>query len=115
MPKGVHDQDVDALVNLFVNKLNQEIGRINTTLSPVIIEEQIRDIHAKLLIACSDEADSWMKIIPGKQILARFASEAKIDIGRLKLAYVKAVQDNSLTTFDDIIEIFGNFSSHSNI
>jgi predicted ATPase len=114
MPKGVQDQDVDTLVNFFIDKLNQEVGRINTGLSQVIIEEQIRDTHAKLLIACADENDAWMKIIPGKQILARFASEAKIDIGRLKLAYVKAVQDNSLSTFNDIIEIFGDFSLHDN-
>ena len=112
MPKGLHSQSLDSLVPLFTVRASQEASRTSDALESARVETLVRDTYAKLNDACSGTSDEWLVIMPGKQVLAKFASLANIDIGRLKLAYIKAVQKHSLNCFDEIIEIFNGFAAH---
>ena len=112
MPKGLQAQDVDSLIHLFIDRASQEASRVGDTLLSTKIESLVRNTHATLEAACSGTTDEWVAKMPAKQILGRFAALAGLDVGRLKLSYIKAVQKHSLSCFDDLIEIFGGFASH---
>lgn len=112
-PKGLQGQSLDELLPLFVDRALQEATRTGNALDRLRIESLVRETYARLDAACSAATDEWITTIPGKQVLARFASQAGIDIGRLKLGYIKAVQKHSLNCFDEIIEIFDGFSSYN--
>ena len=112
MPKGLQAQDVDSLIQLFVDRASQEVARTGSALSSVRVEALVRETYATLEAACFGTADDWVITMPGKQVLARFAAQAGLDVGRLKLGYIKAVQKHSLSCFDDLVEIFGGFASY---
>lgn len=112
MPKGLQGQSLDALIPLFKDRALQESARSGSALDSARVETLVRETYTKLDAACSGNSDEWIVSMPGKQVLARFAGLASIDLGRLKLAYIKAVQKHSLNCFDEIIEIFGGFASY---
>lgn len=112
MPKELQQQDVNSLVTLFQKKAAEEHDRTATTLEAQHVENLVRSTYENLEKTLAEGYNHWVKIIPGKQILARFASLAKLDVGRLKFAYIKATQKYSLPIFDEIIEIFSEFSNY---
>jgi len=112
MPKGLQGQSLDALIPLFTQRALQEASRAGGALDSAKVEALVRETYAKLDAACTGTSDDWVVNMPGKLVLARFAGIAGIDVGRLKLAYIKAVQRHSLNCFDEIIDIFDGFSSH---
>jgi hypothetical protein len=50
-----------------------------------------------------------MRELPGKQILAKFASRAGLDVGRAKTLYINQVHATGADTFDDIVAILAEF------
>lgn len=110
MPKGLQRQDVDALVMLFQQKVSEEQARTNTALSFQEVEKLTRQTYTNLEAICAGESDQWIEQIPGRPILSRFAAMTPLDVGRIKLAYVKVTQRHSLPTFDDVTAIFEEFS-----
>lgn len=111
MPKGLQ-QDVNLLVTLFQKKVSEEQIRTTTALDMPNIEQLIRQTYANFETICNDGSDRWIELIPGKQILSRFAPMTPLDVGRIKLAYVKSTQKHSLHTFDEIVSIFREFSDY---
>ena len=112
MPKGLDRQDVNSVVSLFKQKINNELIRTSEALNIQFIEQLVRNTYSTLETTCSDGSGRWIEIIPGKQILARFSALTPLDVGRIKLAYVKAAQKHALPAFEDITNIFEGFSSH---
>jgi hypothetical protein len=112
MPKGLQAQDVDSLVQMFIDRAAKEAVRSGAALGASRIEGLVRATYSTLQAACGSPSDDWIVAMPGKQILARFAAQTVLDVGRLKLAYIKTVQKHSLKCFDDVIGIFGQFASH---
>jgi hypothetical protein len=111
MPRGLQQQNVDSLVGLFQQKISDEQTRSSAALNMSNIEQLTRQTFSTLEAICSDGSGRWIELIPGKQILARFAALTPLDVGRIKLAYVKAAQKHSLPAFDDITQIFSEFSA----
>jgi hypothetical protein len=109
LPKGLQKQDVDTLVALIVGRASDELQRVGTSLDATRVEALVRDTYTKLEAACTSA--EWKAIIPGKQVLSRFAAAAGLDLGRLKLAYIKAVHRHSLGCFDEIVNLFERFST----
>ena len=109
MPKGLERQSVDELIRAFEERIEAEQSRIQSALVITKIETLIRDTYETMINACSSE--EWRSIIPGKPILSRFAKKANLELGRLKLGYLNAVEENSMNCFQDIIEIFSAFEN----
>jgi energy-coupling factor transporter ATP-binding protein EcfA2 len=111
MPKGLERQSVDELIRAFEERIEAEQSRIQSALVITKIETLIRDTYETMINACSSE--EWRSIIPGKPILSRFAKKANLELGRLKLGYLNAVEENSMNCFQDIIEIFSAFENYT--
>jgi len=109
LPKGLQKQGVDAVVKLMAERATTESQRVGSSLDAARVEALVRDTHRRLEAACA--GTDWKEIIPGKQILSRFAAAASLDVGRLKLAYIKVEQKYSFGCFDEIVELFERFSA----
>jgi hypothetical protein len=112
MPRGLDAQDCDALVPLFIERAAHEASRTGMVLSAGRVETLVRNTYRTLEVACSGTSDEWLVKMPGKPILSRFAAQTVLDVGRLKLAYIKTVQKHSLDCFEDIVDIFRGFAAH---
>ena len=81
MPKGCHDKKCDELAQLITAKATSELERIGATFAPGQCESAVHASFAALEQSLND--DTWRFIVPGKQLLAKFASKAALDVGRL--------------------------------
>ena len=53
----------------------------------------------------------WKDLIPGKQLLAKLASRANMDLPRLKTAYVHAAERMEINPFSEVYSIFEGFAN----
>jgi len=108
MPRGLDQQGIDDLVVMFLARVADETQRAGLALQPTKVEALIRGTYGRLQKACN--GTDWKVIIPGKPVLSRFAALTVLDVGRLKLAYIKAAQKCSSGCFDEIVDIFADFA-----
>jgi hypothetical protein len=54
--------------------------------------------------------EGWKHDIPGKPLLASFASAARLDVGRLKTLYLQHATRQPVSPFAEIVAIFEDFS-----
>lgn len=87
-----------------------EVSRIKAVLEPTVVAAAVRDRVKRLQKMLADDTDEWKTVVPGKVLLAKFASIAGIDVGRLKTLYVRQVEQAGTNTFAEITEIFSRFS-----
>jgi energy-coupling factor transporter ATP-binding protein EcfA2 len=111
MPKGAHGKTSKDLSNLMESRAKSEIARLEQALAPAKVSASVAERMDKIQQSLANDSDDWQKVIPGKQLLARFAALAKIDVGRLKTLYVRQVELSKTDTFNEIISIFEHFSS----
>ena len=111
MPKGSHGMSVDELAILMSSRLTEECGRVNAGMSVVELETMIRAEYARLEAVLADPTERWKTEIPGKAILAKFASYAGIELGRFKLLYLATADYMGSSAFADVVSIFSDFSN----
>jgi hypothetical protein len=111
MPKGCHGKAQDDLVALMTAKASDESARTQLALRNDEVEQLVRSVYKELSDSLQGPSDAWKSVIPGKQILAQFASEVGMDLSRYKLAYLAQTTKMSSPVFDEIVSIFEEFSS----
>jgi hypothetical protein len=109
LPKGVHDKSVNELVASVTTKVAEEALRSSRALDNSAIEALVRSTYGELERVIKDPSDQWKVLIPGRPVLAQFASAARMDAGRLKLAFLNRVVREKLSTFDDVLAVFAEF------
>lgn len=95
---------------MLVEKAERERARVQAALSPTDIEKVTRRVMDKIQNSLDHDSDEWKALIPGKQLLAKFACRAKLDPARIKISYIKKAEGFTPNPFQEIIEIFETFS-----
>lgn len=111
MPKTVQGANADGLVHVVQQRASDELRRVGSKLDCGAVGEAVRLIIREVQASLEDPEDSWKKVIPGKQLFNRFAASAGIDPGRLKLLYLREVQETEGAAFQEIVDIFEAFAS----
>jgi len=99
------------LLEAALKQAEEETRRIGTSLSAERITEVFREEHAR--ISSLLESDDWKHEIPAKQIFASLCNEIDIRQGQLRNLYIKKAIELGHSAFDDIKEIFSDFSTYN--
>jgi AAA domain, putative AbiEii toxin, Type IV TA system len=110
MPKGCHDKSANELAILIRDCAQSERERINRITNDANLENSVIETVENLQKSLDDDTEEWKHNIPGKQLFNRFASQTKIDPGRLKTLYLREANNHSPYPFADIVTIFEQFS-----
>lgn len=111
MPKDCHGRTKEELLGLISGRATEERQRVTNILDIGPINQAISQRFQALENSLTDGTDNWKRLIPGRPILKIFASQAKLDIGRLKTLYLRESEKEDFANFGDIIEIFRHFAS----
>jgi ABC-type cobalamin/Fe3+-siderophores transport system ATPase subunit len=111
MPKNCHGLSEDELQHIIMDQTAIEQRRMSVAIS----EEDIKHLISKRFKSLNDSLqvgkNLWKQVIPGRPILNTFASQAKIDTGRLKMLYLHEAEKDDFIAFREVVEIFAHFSS----
>lgn len=111
MVKDCHGTNIDGLVENLMTRVGEEQSRIGSSVQPEEVEKYARSIAQKLQNSLDQDTDEWKLLIPGKQLLNIFANRAKLGSARLKTAYIKEAEKQSVSPFQEVIDIFSSFAS----
>jgi succinylglutamate desuccinylase len=111
MPKDCNSKTKEEVEALLIEKANSEKVRVETILAPANIVDHVQDIHQKLDESLKQDTDDWKNLIPGKPLLSKLCSQAKIPVSRLKKLYINEAKTTTPNPFDDIVSIFADFNS----
>jgi predicted ATPase len=109
MPKGAHEMGKDKLVEVFCEKADREVARVNAALVKDVIKEKVAETYEELSGLLDLPEAAWKYRFPGKPIFAVFASRAGIPEGRLKNLYLVNSESVADNPFEEIVEIFREF------
>jgi predicted ATPase len=108
MPKGVAEaKSPDDLATAILARATNEALRVSAGLDPPTVRSLIVAEYERLNKAIQEDSDIWLRDLPGRVILNKFAAAANLQPGRLKQAYL-ANADKSIV-FADIVRIFQQF------
>jgi energy-coupling factor transporter ATP-binding protein EcfA2 len=113
MPSDCHGKSADVLVQQVTARVRSEKARIEGIIDQEKIETYVREIISSLEKSLDADTDDWKDLTPGKQLLNIFASKAKLDVGRLKILYLREAEKTDPYPFQDIVNIFDGFNSYS--
>jgi energy-coupling factor transporter ATP-binding protein EcfA2 len=108
MPKGAMEaKSADELISLMSTKLVAEQKRVSDGLDDTLLRSLVQSEYARLTKSIDDDSEVWLRDLPGRIILHKFAAAAGIQAGRLKQLYL--TNANTDTAFADIVAIFEQF------
>ncbi|GAC1381636.1 MAG: hypothetical protein NVSMB48_10070 [Marmoricola sp.] len=110
MPKNCHNLSAADVTALLAARARVETSRVEGLLTADAIADRVSETFSRLETSLDDDTDLWLREIPGKQLLASFASRADIKLGRLKTLYVKSAQIAAVDPFAEITDIFNSFN-----
>lgn len=111
MPPGCHEKDETALVQLFEGKRSAESTRVQTALDGNTVEAEVRSEFARLADLLARDDGEWLRRIPGKIVLQRFAAKASLDVTRLKRLYLRMASEVAPDPFAEVRAIFDAFAA----
>lgn len=110
MPKDVHGKSSEETQALFKSAASAELHRVTTVLDGDEVRLEVERFFATLEVALEHDADEWKVLIPGKQVLAVFASQAGISLPRAKTLYIGQARENDQNPFQEVIDLFDAMS-----
>jgi ABC-type branched-subunit amino acid transport system ATPase component len=110
MPKGCNGKTEAEIVAQLVQIAEDEKNRVIVGLDKNDLSIATSKYFKELNEFLASDDSRWKDMIPGKPLLAQFASKAKIDSARLKNAYIHAAENLTPSPFSEIHEIFGGFA-----
>ncbi len=115
MPKACHGKGLDEVSSLILNRSAEEIARIEAVLAPEAVEATITSVFTGLSGSLEADDESWKSKVPGKPLIAKFASRTKLSSARAKSIYLTAAAGSERAPFAEIEEIFARFTSSPGI
>jgi hypothetical protein len=110
MPKDCCNKTQAEIVEMLVGTSRIEKARIATSLNETQVAESAAKHFQEIAGYLTCDNPKWKDIIPGKPLLAAFASKAKIDQSRLKTAYLRCAETMPENPFTEIHSIFDSFA-----
>ena len=111
MPKDCHGKTEEEITGLLTQSAEEERDRVAKNLDAGAISVATVAYFKELSTALAEDNSQWKGVIPGKPLLARFASTAKIDTPRLKTAYIHCAEGRDPNPFQELHEIFSSFAN----
>lgn len=111
MPCGRQGVTAIEVASLLGKRAEEEIARLHSILERQNVEELVQKAFVAIERSLADGTDDWKRLIPGRPVFNRFASEARLGPGRLKQLYLAESEGLEANPFKDIIEIFKRFSN----
>jgi predicted ATPase len=111
MPKACHGKLEAEITAMLVDTSKSEKARVFASLNEAQITASAQRHFQELTGYLVTDDPKWKDFIPGKQLLAKFASKANIDLPRLKTAYVHAAEMMATSPFAEIHSIFEAFAN----
>jgi ABC-type cobalamin/Fe3+-siderophores transport system ATPase subunit len=111
MPKDCHGKTEEEITGLLTQSAEEERDRVAKNLDAGAISAATEAYFKELSTALAEDNPQWKDVIPGKPLLARFASRAKIDTPRLKTAYIHCAEGRDPNPFQELHEIFSSFAN----
>ncbi len=111
MPKGCHGKIEGEITAMLVDSSKSEKARVFASLNETQISASARRHFQELTGYLSSDDPKWKDLIPGKPLLAKFASKANMDLPRLKTAYVHSAEVAATSPFAEIHSIFEAFAN----
>lgn len=111
MPKGCNGKSETEISVLLVKMAVEERNRVVAGLEKNDVTGAVSKYFNELTGYLANDDPQWKDMIPGKPLLAQFASKAKIDSARLKNAYIHCADSfdpNPFKAIHDIMESFSN-------
>jgi hypothetical protein len=110
MPKGCNGKSEAEIIVQLVQVAEDEKHRVNVGLDKNNLSATASKYFKELNLYLSNDDPRWKDMIPGKPLLAQFASKAKIDSARLKNAYIHCAENLNPSPFKEIHDIFDGFA-----
>jgi len=110
MPKGCHGKSEAEIVAMLSESSKAEGKRIVASLDEAQIAAGAEKYFRELNELLDADNPKWKDVIPGKQLLARFASKSRIDLPRLKSSYMHSAEAMGSKPFAEVDSIFQQFS-----
>lgn len=114
MPKACHNKNAEELASLILDRAAAEQDRVRSALEVGRVAKLAEQTFVAMTQSVAPGSDQWKKVIPGKPLLAQFAAAANIDVGRLKLMYLGVSSRREPDAFQDIVDVFSDFSRYGN-
>jgi len=111
MPKACHGKTEGEIVSLLIESAKVERGRVSQTLEKAQVAASAAKHFRELTAYLTADDPKWKDMIPGKPLLAKFASKANIDLPRLKTAYIHAAEKAEASPFTEVHAIFEGFAN----
>lgn len=111
MPKDCHGKTEKEITALLTQSAEEERDRVAKNLDGGAISAATERYFRDLTVALAEDNSRWKDAIPGKPLLAKFASKAKIDTPRLKTAYIHCAEGRDPNPFNELEEIFSSFAA----
>jgi predicted ATPase len=111
MPSGCNEKSEAEIMAQLVQAAEGEKTRVVTALDKDRIVVATSEYFNKLNDFFEKDDPRWKEMIPGKPLLAQFATKAKIDPARLKNAYIHCAEHVNPSPFKEIHDIFESFAN----
>lgn len=111
MSKDCHGKTEKEITELLTQSAEEEKDRVGKSLDAGAISAATKGYFQDLTLALAQDNPVWKDAIPGKPLLARFASKARIDTPRLKTAYIHCAKGRDPSPFKELEEIFSSFAA----
>lgn len=111
MPKGVDRASDDQVVALLSAAASSESNRVGNSLDVDAVSRTATDYAALLRQSIAVDDDVWKREIPGKPLLAKFASRAGMHQARLRKLYLARAGRDRRGPFSEIYSIFDGFAA----
>lgn len=111
MPKDLHGKSSADTQGLFRAKAEAELARVSRILGSDEVRQEVEATFTELEGALDQDSDDWKTLIPGKRVLAVFASRANISLPRAKTLYIGQAQKSEHNPFQEVIDLFDAMSS----
>lgn len=99
---------IDALITAIVTQLESSIRTLDGAFADAELRKLVRQEHARLTHSLKD--GTWMSVLPGKQILARFCGNFwSVEVTRVREAYADIGMREKPEVFADIAALFNHF------
>ncbi len=111
MPGEVHEKTCDEVVKLTLLRLADEKRRISDAVNESAVEARIRELFQDFESSLEPGSERWRTIFPGKPIIAKFASQTRLELPRFKTMYIRAAESRPESIFSEITGIFDAFAA----
>jgi predicted ATPase len=111
MPKDCHGKTVAETQALFSTAAEGELERVKTVLESDSVSQEVEKTFEQLQKAIEVDSEEWKTLIPGKPVLATFASDAGLSPARAKSLYIDKAVTSGRQPFEEITTLFDAMSA----